>query len=132
HDVAHRPDFRVQVEGVAVDLAPLVRDEVYRIAVESLRNAFRHSEAKRVEVDIHYDRRQLRLQIRDDGKGIAQEELSGGGREGHHGLPGMQERARLVGGKLTVWSEREAGTEIDLSIPASIAYAGSTAAQPAK
>jgi signal transduction histidine kinase len=117
--------FHVHVEGASRDLAPLVREEVYRIAAEALRNTFRHSQAERIEVEIRYDRRQLRLRVRDNGKGMDPEVLGGGGRPGHHGLPGMQERAKLVGGKLTVWSERDSGTEVELSIPASVAYAKS-------
>jgi signal transduction histidine kinase/ligand-binding sensor domain-containing protein len=117
------PEFRVQVEGKSRDLAPLIRDEVYRIAGEALRNAFRHAQARRVEVEICYDRRQLRLRVRDDGKGMAPEVLGEGKRPGHHGLPGMRERAQLVGGKLAVWSELNRGTEVELTIPASLAYA---------
>jgi signal transduction histidine kinase len=116
------PGFRVQVEGPSRELAPLVRDEVYRIALEALRNAFRHARARRIEVEIHYDRRQLQLRIRDDGKGIDQKVLSEGGRAGHHGLAGMQERAKLAGGKLMVWSKPGSGAEVELTIPASIAY----------
>ena len=116
------PDFRVLVEGASRDLAPLVRDELYRIAGEALRNAFRHSGARRVEVEIHYDTRRLRMRVRDDGKGIDPQVLAGG-RSGHHGLPGMRERAELVGGNLAVWSELDAGTEIELTIPSAIAYA---------
>jgi glucose-6-phosphate-specific signal transduction histidine kinase len=86
-----------------MDLVPLVRDEVYRIAVEALCNAFHHAHAKRIEVEIHYDKRRLRMRIRDDGKGISQKVLGAGGRAGH-GLPGMQERAALVNGKLSILS----------------------------
>jgi ligand-binding sensor domain-containing protein/signal transduction histidine kinase len=117
------PDFHVLVEGVSRDLAPLVRDEVYRIAGEALRNAFRHAGARRIEVEIHYETRHLRMRIRDDGKGIDPQVLSAGERGGHHGLPGMRERAELVGGKLAVWSEVNSGTEIELVIPSVIAYA---------
>jgi signal transduction histidine kinase len=123
------PDFRVQVEGTSRDLAPLIRDDVHRIAGEALRNAFRHSQASRIEVEIHYDRRQLRLRVRDNGKGIDPKILGEGGRPGHHGLPGMQERAKLVGGKLAVWSELNSGTETELTIPASVAYAKSAGAR---
>jgi len=113
----------VKVEGESRDLQPLVRDEVYRIGGEAVRNCFRHSQATRIEVDIHYDRRVLRLRVRDDGKGIDPKVLSEGGRAGHFGLPGMHERAKLVGGKLAVWSEADSGTEVELTIPASVAYA---------
>ncbi len=118
----NRPEFRVQVEGTPRDLAPLVRDEVHRIACEAVRNAFRHAQAGRIEVEILYDQRQLRLLVRDNGKGIDPKVITGGGRAGHYGLPGMHERAKLVGGKLALWSELDSGTEAELIIPASVAY----------
>jgi signal transduction histidine kinase len=123
------PDFRVDVEGIPRDLAPLLGDEVYRIAGEALRNAFRHANAKHIEVEVHYDRREFRLRIRDDGKGIDPKVLAGGGVTGHYGLAGMHERAAILGGTLTIWSELDSGTEAELIIPASIAYAKSSAAQ---
>src|SRR5215813_13416476 len=64
------PEFCVHAEGRSRDLSPSVRDEVYRIASEALRNAFRHACAGRIEVEIHYDIREFRLRVRDDGKGI--------------------------------------------------------------
>jgi signal transduction histidine kinase/ligand-binding sensor domain-containing protein len=129
HNGESSPSFRVIVEGVPRDLAPLLRDEVYRITGEALRNAFRHAHAQRIEVEIRYDQRQLRLRVRDNGKGIDPSVLNGGGRPGHYGLPGMHERAKLVGGKLAVWSELDSGTEAELTIPASIAYAKSQVAR---
>ena len=65
---------------------------------------------------------QFRLRVRDNGKGIDPAVLSRQHSEGHYGLPGMRERAALIGGKLTVWSEVEAGTEVELRVPASTAY----------
>jgi len=115
--------FRVTVEGEPRELHPILRDDIYRIAAEALRNAFRHSAARQVEVEIRYDLQQFRMRVRDDGKGIDQAILSGHGREGHFGLPGIRERANSVGGKLVVWSEPEAGTEVELRIPADTAYA---------
>jgi len=115
----------VEVQGVPRPLHPIVRDDVFRIAGEALRNAFRHAGAKRIEVELRYDERGLCLRVRDDGKGIDPEVLNQGGREGHFGLHGMRERARLIGGKLAVWSAAGSGTEIDLSIPAMQAYASS-------
>ena len=119
----HRPAFRVAVEGQSRDLHPILRDEVYKIAAEALRNAFLHANAKQVEVEIRYDNERFRLRVRDDGKGIDAAILSQQGREGHFGLPGMRERATLIGGKLTIWSEVDAGTEVELRLPADIAYA---------
>lgn len=116
------PVLHVGVEGTPRDLLPITRDEVYRIAGEALRNAFRHARARRIEVDIHYDRRQLRLQIRDDGQGIDPQLLRTDGLSGHYGLRGMRERAQSLGGEITIWSEVNSGTEIDLTVPSSIAY----------
>jgi signal transduction histidine kinase len=76
-------------------------------------------------VEIRYDQRQFRLRVRDDGKGIDHRILAGDGQPGHYGLPGMHERAKMIGAKLEVWSELDSGTEIELTIPASLAYAGS-------
>jgi len=123
----NRAAFRVQVEGTPRDLQPILRDEVYRIAAEALRNAFNHAQAHQIEVEIRYDERQLRVRVRDDGKGIDARVLNQDEPPGHFGLQGMRERAALLGGKLTVWSELDSGTEVELSVPASIAYARSPA-----
>ena len=111
----------VSVEGTARNLHPLVRDEVYRIAGEAVRNAFRHANARRIEVEIRYDERRLRVRVRDDGRGIQPAVLEGD-RPGHFGLPGMRERAEVIGGRLNVWSEGGLGTEIELTITAGAAY----------
>jgi len=118
----------VEVEGTPRNLHPILRDEVYRIAAEALRNAFRHAEARRIESEILYEERQLRLRVRDDGKGLDPALLRGEGRPGHWGLRGMRERATLIGARLDVWSNVHSGTEIELTIPASRAYATSGAA----
>ena len=117
-------EFHVEVEGTTRDLHPILRDEVYRIAGEALRNAFKHAQAQRIEVEIRYDERQLRVRVRDDGKGIDPKHLNEDGRPGHYGLRGMRERAKAIGGNLELWSNVESGTEIELTIPANTAYAG--------
>jgi len=111
----------VEVEGASQELHPIVRDEVYRITGEALRNAFRHARAQRIEVEVRYDERKLRVRVRDDGAGMDASVVHEG-RAGHYGLPGMRERAAAIGGQLEVWSERGAGTEVELTIPASAAY----------
>ncbi len=78
-------------------------------------------------VDIHYDERHLRVRVRDDGKGIDPKMLEDRAAAGHWGLPGMRERAELIGGTLEVRSRLGSGTEIDLSIPAFKAYAARAA-----
>jgi signal transduction histidine kinase/streptogramin lyase len=116
------PAFHVEVEGTPRELKPILRDEVYRIAGEALRNAFRHAQAHRVEVAIRYDKQQLTVRVRDDGKGITPETLGAKGRVGHWGLQGMRERASKLGAQLELWSRPEAGTEMELKIPAATAY----------
>jgi len=119
----HSPAFRVTEEGEKQTLSPILQDEVYRIVRELLRNAFRHAEAQQIEAEIRYDHARLRLRIRDDGKGIDPKVLQDGGRAGHWGLPGIRERAKQIGARLDLWSEAGAGTEVELTIPASVAYA---------
>jgi len=116
------PVVEVAVEGAPRSLHPIVRDDIYRIAGEALRNAFRHASARRIEVGIRYGDRQFELHIRDDGKGIDPSRFAEPA-PGHFGLPGMRERAERIGGHLDVWSEVGLGTELDLRIPASAAYA---------
>jgi len=87
-----------------------------------MRNAFRHAHARRIEVEIRYDAAQLQVRVGDDGKGIELAVVDEP-QPGHFGLPGMRERAELVGGRLDVWSEVGLGTEVDLKIPAVAAYA---------
>jgi signal transduction histidine kinase len=122
HGNGDSPTLRVEVQGITRNLHPILRDEVFRIASEALRNAFHHAHANHVEVEIRYDVREMRVRIRDDGKGMDANVLRQGGREGHFGMGGMRERAKLVGGKLTIWSAQDAGTEVELAIPASHAY----------
>ena len=117
------PAFSVEVEGASRDLHPILRDEVYRMTGEAMRNAFRHARARRIEVEIRYDARELRVRVRDDGIGIDASVLQEG-RAGHYGLPGMRERAKSIGGQLDVWSEHGAGTELELTVPAKVAYGG--------
>ena len=116
------PTFRVTVEGEQQTLSPLPRTEVCRITREILQNAFRHAQAHHIEAEIRYDDRLLRVRIRDDGTGIDPKILQAGERAGHWGLRGVRERALQIGARLDFWSEAGAGTEIQLTVPAAIAY----------
>jgi signal transduction histidine kinase len=121
---ADSPAIDVEVEGAPRNLNPVVRDEAYRIAGEALRNAFRHARARRITVELQYDKRQFRLRVRDDGKGLDEEAIRRQPAR-HFGLPSMRERAEDVGGRLEVRSRVDSGTEVELSIPGNIAYGGS-------
>ena len=123
---AHQPPaFSVAVEGQSRELHPIVRDEIYKIAAEALRNAFWHAHAGRIEVETRYDDEQFQLRVRDDGTGIDPAVLASHGVEGHFGLRGMLERAALIGGTLAIWSDVGAGTEVELRVPAHTVYATS-------
>jgi len=113
--------FHVVVEGPPQSLHPILRDDIYAIAREAVRNAFRHAQARNIEAQITYNGSSFHLRIRDDGKGI-DPGIVAEGRAGHYGVPGMRERAKRIGGKLDVCTGIGAGTEIELSIPGSIAY----------
>lgn len=114
-------EFRVVVEGQPRPLHPVLRDEIYRIGREALVNAFRHSQATSIEVELEYESKRLHLWVRDNGRGIDPEVLRSG-RNGHWGLAGMRERAERIGAEFHVWSSAAAGTEIELSVPARIAF----------
>lgn len=118
----HSPGLRVIVEGKPQRLSPTLQDEIYRIGREVIRNAFHHAAASRIEAEIRYDEHQLRLRIRDDGKGIDPKVLEAGGSPGHWGLPGIRERAERIGSQFEFWSEAGAGTEVELRVPAAFAY----------
>ena len=115
------PVFGLIEEGERHALSEPAKSEVCRIAVEVLRNAFHHASAHRIEAEIRYDDRMLRIRIRDDGKGIDPRVLKEGV-AGHWGLRGVRERAERLGAKLDFWSEAGAGTEVQLTVPAAVVY----------
>jgi signal transduction histidine kinase/streptogramin lyase len=112
----------VAIQGTPQALRPIIRDDIYRIGSEALRNAFRHARARRIEVEIRYATRQFQLRVRDDGQGIDAGPLDAP-RAGHFGLPGMRERAEQIGGRVEVWSKAGMGTEVALTIPGATVYA---------
>jgi signal transduction histidine kinase len=123
-DVALDSDAAVSVfsEGRPRALHTIVRDEVYWIAREAIVNALRSALAKKVEVELSYGPADLRVRIRDDGRGIDPSVLDAGGRAGHWGLRGMKERARRIGAAFDIWTGAGVGTEVSLKIPAAVAY----------
>jgi len=115
----------VEVDGTSRDLHPIIRDEIYKIAAKAVRNAFQHARAQQIDVAVGYDRRHFRLVVRDDGTGIDEALIAAMGKEGHYGLRGMSERTSVIGGQLVVWSKPNLGTEVELRVPARVAYAAS-------
>jgi len=124
-------DYSVVVEGTPQELHPIIRDTAYRIVREALTNAFRHSQGSKIEVELEYTSRHLKILIRDNGAGIDPNVVELG-RDGHWGLTGMRERAESIGGRLKVWSRANAGTEVELLIPSHVAFVSHTSAQKRK
>ena len=116
------PPLRVIVEGNRRAKRAMLREEIYRIARELLRNAYLHAHAQSIEAELRYDDDAFQLIVRDDGKGIDPTVLKDHGRAGYWGLPGIYERAEGIGARLDIWSEAGAGTEVRLTVPAAIAY----------
>jgi signal transduction histidine kinase/ligand-binding sensor domain-containing protein len=115
-------EFKVVINGSIRPLHPVVFEELFKIGKEALGNAFRHSGAHSIEAELNYERNEMRIRIRDDGMGIDSAILQHGYRDGHFGLPGMRERAKKIGAHLDVWSGTGAGTEVEVRIPAGVAY----------
>ena len=97
-------------------------DELVLICSEAIRNAFKHANAKNIEVEITYERKHLQVLICDDGRGIDPAVLDTEGREGHFGLIGMRERAQRIGAEFTLSSRPNAGTEVEIVVPGNRAY----------
>lgn len=117
----HEISFSVSTVGATRVLQPLARDEVLQIGREAIVNAFMHSLALRIEVEVIYAPTELQLRVRDDGIGIDADVVKVG-LAGHWGLPGMRERASEIGAHLDIWGSKGAGVEIDLKVPGKIAY----------
>jgi signal transduction histidine kinase/ligand-binding sensor domain-containing protein len=114
--------FSISSTGSERTISAIISNELSSFAREALSNAFRHSGAQTVVVNVRYEKRQLVICFKDDGRGIRAEILEAGHREGHWGLRGMKERAKRMGAHLTLKSSPSTGTEIAIAIPAEIAY----------
>jgi signal transduction histidine kinase len=112
------------VVGEVSEMHPIVRDEVYRIGYEAIRNASVHSQANHLRVELTYAE-DLILRVRDNGVGIAPSIVSQG-KEGHFGLQGMRERALRIMSRLAIETSRASGTEIKLTVPGNIIYRRAT------
>jgi signal transduction histidine kinase len=109
------------IGGAPRPLHPLIGSELLQIGHEALINAFLHSRATAIEIELEYGLNTLNLLVRDNGCGIDSEILRLG-REGHWGLIGMRERAEKIKAEIKIRSRVNAGTEVVVSVPRRFAY----------
>ncbi|HSY36593.1 MAG TPA: two-component regulator propeller domain-containing protein [Acidobacteriaceae bacterium] len=110
----------ISVIGDARELHPIVRDELYRIGNEAIQNAKSHSHGSRLSIDLTYGQ-DLTLHVGDNGVGI-DPGYAMSGRDDHHGLQGMRERAARIQGRLTILSSTESGTDISVTVPGNVSF----------
>ncbi len=115
-------EMSVVVNGTPRALDPVVFDEMNRISGEAVFNIWRHAGASHVSIEIDY-RGSFQLRFTDDGSGIDPAICLAGGKQGHFGIASMRERAQKLGGDFEIRPLPDRGTEVIVTIPASIAYA---------
>jgi signal transduction histidine kinase/ligand-binding sensor domain-containing protein len=116
--------FHMQIKGRSRALKADIQEEILLIGREALTNAFVHSQAQTIGVEVNFRLRHLVLEVQDDGVGIDDSIRRAWGREGHWGLRGMRERANKIGAKLEIHHVTTGGTQVYLTVPGRIAYAG--------
>jgi len=114
--------FQITTSGEARAMLASGCDEILDIAREAIRNAFIHAEATRVDVNVTYETRWLRVLIADDGSGVDEATLKSASELGHWGIVGMRERAERLGAKLIMRKRQPHGTEWLLSVPCRAAF----------
>jgi two-component system NarL family sensor kinase len=109
---------QVHVQAEPLRLPIRVEAELYRLAQETLANVRQHARATTVDLVLRSTPRGIVLSIRDDGVGLALgQSTPGRGPAGHHGLIGMRERTRLLGGRLRVAGRPGRGTTVTAQVP---------------
>jgi len=112
------------ISGTAVEMNPIVTDEICRVGYEAIRNAFLHSCATRIEVQLAYSD-DFTLIVRDNGRGMDSTTASRG-RDGHYGLQSMRDRAASIHGQFQLITAPNLGTTIELKIPRKTAFGRDT------
>jgi len=114
---AAKAQTKFVVEGPARRLTSAQEIVIYRIVQEALNNIARSAEARHASVKVLFSETEFTLRVEDDGKGfVAPERVSDLVASGHYGLMGMQERAELIGARLTIRSAPSEGTTIDVRL----------------
>jgi PAS domain S-box-containing protein len=120
--VEHQCKELAAVHGVRIDCRidalrrPFEHDvalSLFRVLQEALRNALRHADPTRITVELHADRRAVRLCVVDDGVGFDPRAVDGEGL----GLASMRERLRLLGGEIAIVSKHRGGTRVEATVP---------------
>jgi ligand-binding sensor domain-containing protein/signal transduction histidine kinase len=106
----------INIGGTYRNLAPSLENEVFRIAQEAFANVVRHAKAAHAMIDLRYHPNELTLTIADNGIGFDATDTTLPAK-GHFGLQGMQERAKQIGGELSMKSSPESGTTVTLTVP---------------
>jgi signal transduction histidine kinase/ligand-binding sensor domain-containing protein len=125
-----RIEASFSVTGHSKETHPVVRDEIYRIGYEAIRNACTHSNGNRLEISLRYGK-DLAVCVSDNGVGI-DPTVADQGKNGHFGLQGMRERAARIGGKLLIVSSPKSGTEVTIVVPGGIVFRKSRVTIPDK
>lgn len=108
---------KLHVHGTYRPVARAMEEELLRIAQEAVSNAVRHAQASRIDIELNYDAKRLRMEIVDDGRGF-EEQPQAFGPEGHFGLQGMRERAAKIGAQFSVQSSKSGGTRVSVTADA--------------
>jgi signal transduction histidine kinase/ligand-binding sensor domain-containing protein len=114
-------DIHILVEGTEQPLNAVTGNDVLQIGRQAIANAYQHAHASRIRVLLSYSKRDLRVSVQDNGRGI-DEDMIANGKPGHHGIRGMRERADRIGATLSISTNPGEGTEVDVSVPAKLVY----------
>ena len=106
-------EIRFQSENANRSLPSRLASSLYRITQEALNNIVQHAQAQQATLRLIIKPDEIHLQIVDDGVGFVVENVV----EGRYGLIGLQERAKLLGGKFSLQTAPDNGTQIDVNIP---------------
>jgi signal transduction histidine kinase len=114
----------LNISGTPVEMDSIVTDEICSVGCEAIRNAFIHSRATRIEVQLSYSE-DFTMIVRDNGRGMDSITASRG-RDGHFGLQSMRERAARIHGQFHVITAPNFGTTVELKIVGKTAFGRKT------
>jgi len=110
--------YSLQIEGAPFDLTPISEIAVYRVTQEALANVRKHAQATKVDVILRFEGDELRVVVRDNGKGFDPSHVLSNARSaGRVGLLGMRDRVETLGGTIAIDAAKGRGTCISLTIP---------------